>query len=151
MCLIVDTKVAPKYLVQPGPVRDWLRGNRGNPKLVASGKLRVELAKHDGVRLRLWSWSVQGGCDPPIPKSFGKKNTGYVPLGIAYPTITTFWPWRLSAARGRSLQTTMPWLRTSGTSGSSTGREAASIEILRRTVICFATHHRAPSVHADTP
>jgi hypothetical protein len=51
--LIVDANVAEQFLAQPGPVMDWLFGFRGNPRLVAAGKLRDELACNAEVRRRL--------------------------------------------------------------------------------------------------
>ena len=53
MCLIVDANVAPTYLAQPSAVIAWLLGKRGNPKLVAAGKLLEELARNADVRRRL--------------------------------------------------------------------------------------------------
>ena len=50
MCLIVDANVAGQFLGQKGPVLDWLLGKRGNPRLVAAGKLREELARHETVK-----------------------------------------------------------------------------------------------------
>src|SRR5271157_6297046 len=50
MCLIVDANVAVQFLVQPNAIIQWLLGERRSPRLVASGKLREELAWHDGVR-----------------------------------------------------------------------------------------------------
>lgn len=50
VCLIVDANIASRFLGQPGPVMDWLLGSRGNPRLVAAGKLREELARLDSVR-----------------------------------------------------------------------------------------------------
>jgi len=50
MCLIVDANVAAQFLAQRNPVTDWLLGERGNPRLVAAGKLRQELAWHPEVR-----------------------------------------------------------------------------------------------------
>ena len=53
MCLIVDANVAPKFLVQSSAIIDWLFGERGNPRLVAAGKLRQELAMNKDVRRQL--------------------------------------------------------------------------------------------------
>jgi hypothetical protein len=53
VCLIVDANVASQFLGQAGPVIDWLLGSRGDPRLVAAGKLREELARLDAVRRRL--------------------------------------------------------------------------------------------------
>ena len=50
MCLIVDANVAGRFLAQPGAIVDWLSGTRGEPRLVAAGKLRRELAVVDKVR-----------------------------------------------------------------------------------------------------
>jgi len=50
MCLIVDANVAGRFLAQPGAIVDWLSGKRGDPRLVAAGKLRRELAILDKVR-----------------------------------------------------------------------------------------------------
>ena len=50
MCLIVDANVAAQFLAQPHAVSRWLLGDRGDPRLVAAGKLREELAKHAEVR-----------------------------------------------------------------------------------------------------
>jgi hypothetical protein len=49
VCLIVDANVAARFLSQPNPVIHWLLGERGNPRLVAAGKLRKELARHADV------------------------------------------------------------------------------------------------------
>ena len=53
VCLIVDANVGPTYLAQPSAVIAWLLGERGNPKLVAAGKLLEELALNASVRRRL--------------------------------------------------------------------------------------------------
>jgi predicted nucleic acid-binding protein len=50
VCLIVDANVAFQFLGEPGPVINWLFGVAGEPRLVASGKLREELARHNAVR-----------------------------------------------------------------------------------------------------
>jgi len=48
VCLIVDANVASIFLAQQNAVTDWLLGKSG--RLVAAGKLRLELAKNDVVR-----------------------------------------------------------------------------------------------------
>ncbi len=53
MCLIVDSNVGPKFLVQSSAIVDWLFGERGSPRLVAAGKLRQELAMNEQVRGQL--------------------------------------------------------------------------------------------------
>jgi hypothetical protein len=53
VCLIIDANVAPKFLVQPSAILDWLLGKRGAPRLVAAGKLLRELAANDKVRKKL--------------------------------------------------------------------------------------------------
>jgi hypothetical protein len=53
VCLIVDANVAGRFLASPGAIVDWLFGDRGEPRLVAAGKLREELAKLNEVRHRL--------------------------------------------------------------------------------------------------
>ena len=50
MCLIVDANVASQFLGGPSAIRGWLLGLHGNPRLVASGKLRTELARIASVR-----------------------------------------------------------------------------------------------------
>jgi predicted nucleic acid-binding protein len=45
MCLIVDANAGGIFLAQPGPIRDWLLGAAGNPRLVAAGALRTELTQ----------------------------------------------------------------------------------------------------------
>ena len=68
MCLIVDANVAAKFLAQPGAVIDWLSRERGNPRLVAAGKLRKELADSgDAVRrllVRLEQMGKLRSADP---------------------------------------------------------------------------------------
>jgi predicted nucleic acid-binding protein len=50
MCLIVDANAAGQFLAKPGAVRDWLLGDKGQPRLAAAGALRRELAKVEDVR-----------------------------------------------------------------------------------------------------
>lgn len=50
MCLIVDANAASRFLAQPSAIIDWLLGNRGEPRLVAAGKLREELSVIGEVR-----------------------------------------------------------------------------------------------------
>lgn len=50
MCLIVDANVAGLFLARPSAIRKWLAGQKGNPRLVAAGKLRRELVKIQKVR-----------------------------------------------------------------------------------------------------
>jgi hypothetical protein len=50
MCLIVDANVSAQFLAQPSAIVLWLLGERGNPHLVAAGKLLEELARNDVVR-----------------------------------------------------------------------------------------------------
>jgi len=45
VCLIVDANACSEFLAKPSAVTDWLLGGRGNPRLVAAGKLREELAR----------------------------------------------------------------------------------------------------------
>jgi hypothetical protein len=53
VCLIVDANTAGVLLAKPSVVIDWLFGDRGNPRLVAAGRLRVELATNQEVRRQL--------------------------------------------------------------------------------------------------
>ena len=53
VCLIVDANIAGVFLAKPSPVVDWLFGERGNPRLVAAGRLREELAANHQVRRQL--------------------------------------------------------------------------------------------------
>jgi hypothetical protein len=64
VCLIVDANVAPSYLAQPSAVIAWLLGERGNPKLVAAGKLLEELALNADVRRRLVTLERAGRLRP---------------------------------------------------------------------------------------
>ena len=50
MCLIVDTNAARQFLARPGPLRNWLLGEKGHPRLVAAGALREELVRIDDIR-----------------------------------------------------------------------------------------------------
>lgn len=50
MCLIVDANSAERLLVKERAVIDWLLGPVGEPRLVAAGKLRSELAILNDVR-----------------------------------------------------------------------------------------------------
>jgi hypothetical protein len=50
VCLIIDADAAGKFLAHLGPVRTWLRGDQGNPRLVADGLLKEQLAKLRDVR-----------------------------------------------------------------------------------------------------
>lgn len=50
MCLIVDANVAAEFLGKACAVLDWLLGEKGEPRLVASGLLREELVRLDEVR-----------------------------------------------------------------------------------------------------
>lgn len=50
VCLIVDANVAGQFLARSHPVTNWLLGDRGNPRLVAAGPLREELARLEAVR-----------------------------------------------------------------------------------------------------
>jgi predicted nucleic acid-binding protein len=45
VCLIVDASAAAEFLAKPSAILKWLLGKAGNPRLVAAGKLRRELAK----------------------------------------------------------------------------------------------------------
>jgi hypothetical protein len=49
VCLIVDANAA-QFLATKSPVRDWLLGVKGVPRLVADGLLKKELVKLDDVR-----------------------------------------------------------------------------------------------------
>ena len=55
MCLIVDANVRNLLSDRDSLVNAWLSGERGNPKLVAAGKLRAELANKEEIR----RWLVQ--------------------------------------------------------------------------------------------
>jgi len=46
----VDANAAGVFLGNPGPLRDWLLGESGNPRLVAAGALKEELAMLSHVR-----------------------------------------------------------------------------------------------------
>jgi predicted nucleic acid-binding protein len=49
MCLIVDANAAGDFLARRSVVTDWLLGRRGNPRLVAAGKLKEELFRIGSV------------------------------------------------------------------------------------------------------
>jgi predicted nucleic acid-binding protein len=50
VCLIVDANAADQFLVRPSALRNWLLGRLGNPRLVAAGTLKQELARLAAVR-----------------------------------------------------------------------------------------------------
>lgn len=50
MCLIVDANARNLLSNRGSLVNAWLSGGRGNPKLVAAGKLREELANKEETR-----------------------------------------------------------------------------------------------------
>jgi len=50
VCLIVDANAAGQFLARRSSITDWLLGKKGNPRLVAGGKLMEELARLDKVR-----------------------------------------------------------------------------------------------------
>jgi predicted nucleic acid-binding protein len=50
VCLIVDANAAGEFLAKSSAIRDWLRSSRGEPRLVAGGLLRKELARLSEVR-----------------------------------------------------------------------------------------------------
>lgn len=50
MCLIVDANAAGQFLARSSPLRNWLLGEKGQPRLVAAGALREELVRLDDVR-----------------------------------------------------------------------------------------------------
>ena len=50
MCLIVDANAAGRFLARSSSLRDWLLGAKGQPRLVAAGLLKEELARLDSVR-----------------------------------------------------------------------------------------------------
>lgn len=50
MCLIVDANAAAEFLSSPSAIREWLRGDSDQPRLVASGLLLQELARLANVR-----------------------------------------------------------------------------------------------------
>ncbi len=50
MCLIVDANAAGVLLAQASAVTEWLLGEHGSPRLVASGVLRDELLRLEKVR-----------------------------------------------------------------------------------------------------
>jgi predicted nucleic acid-binding protein len=50
VCLIVDANACSAFLAKSSAVTNWLLGGKGNPKLVAAGKLREELARVGDVR-----------------------------------------------------------------------------------------------------
>ncbi len=50
MCLIVDASAAGEFLARPNPLRNWLLGAVGNPRLVAAGPLKQELGRLENVR-----------------------------------------------------------------------------------------------------
>jgi predicted nucleic acid-binding protein len=49
VCLIVDANAAEQFLARASAVTNWLLGTRGEPRLVAAGKLREELVQHAAV------------------------------------------------------------------------------------------------------
>jgi predicted nucleic acid-binding protein len=50
VCLIVDANAASMFLSEPSAIRDWLSGATDEPRLVAGGLLRKELAALTNVR-----------------------------------------------------------------------------------------------------
>jgi len=50
VCLIVDANAAGQFLAKKGPVTNWLLGDKGDPRLVAAGRLMKELVKLGDVR-----------------------------------------------------------------------------------------------------
>jgi predicted nucleic acid-binding protein len=76
VCLIVDANVAAVFLAQPNPVTRWLLAERGKPRLVAAGKLREELAKHEGVRALLVQLERAGRLRPVDSSALRKKEIG---------------------------------------------------------------------------
>lgn len=50
MCLIVDANAADQFLARQSAVTDWLLGKQGEPRLVAAGTLKEELARLAAVR-----------------------------------------------------------------------------------------------------
>jgi predicted nucleic acid-binding protein len=50
VCLIVDANAAGEFLAKSSAIRDWLGSSRGEPRLVAAGLLRRELARLSEVR-----------------------------------------------------------------------------------------------------
>jgi len=50
VCLIVDADAAGRFLANPSPLRNWLLGDKGDPRLVAAGRLMRELVKLGDVR-----------------------------------------------------------------------------------------------------
>jgi len=49
VCLIVDANAA-EFLARSSAITKWLLGTKGNPRLVAAGRLREELLRVEAVR-----------------------------------------------------------------------------------------------------
>ncbi len=64
MCLIVDADAAGRFLARPSPLRNWLLGQKGNPRLVAAGALMKELVQLDAVRRLLRELNRAGRLRP---------------------------------------------------------------------------------------
>jgi len=74
VCLIVDANAAAQFLVRTGPVRNWLLGAKGNPRLVADGALKEELVKLDDVRRFLAVLDRAGRLRPADAQSLRKET-----------------------------------------------------------------------------
>lgn len=64
MCLIVDANAAAEFLAKSGPVTQWLLGEKGEPRLVAAGKLITELVRVDKVQQLLAELNRAGRLRP---------------------------------------------------------------------------------------
>lgn len=64
MCLIVDANAAGQFLGKPSSVINWLLGAKGDPRLVAAGKLVKELVRLDSVRRLLATLNRAGRLRP---------------------------------------------------------------------------------------
>jgi hypothetical protein len=69
VCLIVDANVAGLFLARSSAIRKWLGGRNGDPRLVAAGKLKSELAKIQEVRVYLVELERAGR----LRSSFGEE------------------------------------------------------------------------------
>ena len=89
MCVIIDNNVAAKLLLTANPVETWLRGNRGNPRLVMGGLLNQELSNNREVLKYLRSLEQAGRIrrfEPaPLSKAHNKQLASNDPhvIGLA--------------------------------------------------------------------
>jgi len=77
VCLIVDANTAGVLLAKASAVIDWLFGGRGNPRLIAAGRLRAELATNQEVRRQLVELDRAGRLRSADPQRLGQEE-GYL-------------------------------------------------------------------------